>query len=430
MDEFISSSIVPTKIDVRDLQIGMYVCQLDKPWIDSPFLFQGFELKTQADVDAVRRECKYVYIDVEKRQTYSHYSFKHTTNAPHKKTPVNSKTDNKSSSVTPTTPRTYFIQEIDHATHTHQATSHLVRSFMEDVQLGRAINVALAKQAVSHCVNSVLQCPDALLLMTQLKSKDEYTAQHSMNVCVLSIALGKQLGLSPQELNNVGLCGMLHDMGKMRIPLDILNKPDKLDDNELSIMQTHAEQGGRILMSSKDIYAGAVDAAMKHHERLNGSGYPKHLFAESIPLYSRMVAVADVYDAISSDRVYQKGRTHLETINIMTKMSGSHLDTQLTLKFIEALGIYPPGSVVELKSGEVAIVMDTNPKTKLKPRVLLILDEHKQTKPIELVDLSVTEKIDTKNRTITQIVRPEKYNIDLTQYDFAHIVTTGLSTKN
>ncbi|CAG1022819.1 Cyclic di-GMP phosphodiesterase [Patescibacteria group bacterium] len=435
MDEFVSSSIVPTKIDVRDLQIGMYVSQLDKPWTESPFLFQGFELKTQADVDAVRKECQYVYIDVEKKETYSrHHSKSSQThqkksffNFFSKPNPTASNKHYSRVTVTPA-PRVSFIQEIDHATHTHRETSNLVRSFMEDVQLGRAINVAMAKKVVSHCVDSILHSPDALLLMSQLKKRDEYTAQHSMNVCILSITLARQIGLSPEELNNIGLCGMMHDMGKMKVPLDILNKPDKLNDKEMLIMQSHAIEGSKILMSTKEIYTGTVDVAMKHHERLDGQGYPKGLAGKLIPLYTRIVTIADVYDAISSDRVYQKGRTHLETINIMTKMCDLHLDRQLTLKFIEAIGIYPPGNVVELKSGEVAVVMETNPKNKLKPRILLLLNENKQPKPVEFVDLAMEEKIQVKDRTITQIVRPEKYNIDLTQYDFTNIVN-GLLKK-
>lgn len=432
MDKFVSSSIVTTKIDVRDLQVGMYVSKLDKPWTDSPFLFQGFRLETQADVDAVRQECHYVYIDVEKQETYSQYQSK-SNKTKEKKSIFNffSKPEPpkkySKASLTPTS-RVSFIQEIDHATHTHRETSNLVRSFMEDIQLGRAINAEMAKKTVSECVDSILHSPDAWLLMTQLKKRDEYTAQHSMNVCILSITLGRQIGLAIEELNNIGLCGMMHDMGKMKIPLEILNKPDKLDAKELIIMQSHPTEGGKILMSTKDIYAGTVDVALKHHERLDGEGYPKRLKGQYIPLYTRIVTIADTYDAISSDRVYQKGRTHLEAINIMTKMTGTQLDTQLTLKFIEAVGIYPPGNVVELKSGEVGVVMESNPKNKLKPRVILLLNENKQPIPIEFIDLAMEERLHIKDRTITQIVRPEKYNIDLTQYDFANMIN-GLLKK-
>lgn len=417
-DHFITSSIVSTKINVQNLEVGMYVCALDKPWLESGFLFQGFELKNQADIDAVRKECQFVYIDVEKQNIVLRHALKPT--------PYLTGTLEKKRT---SPPRVSFIQEIDQAINTYGKTSNLVRSFMEEVQLGKGINVAVAKQAVAECVDSVLRSSDALLLMTQLKRKDIYTAQHSMNVCILSIALGKHLNLGNVELNNLGLCGLMHDMGKMYIPLDILNKPARLDDKELVIMQSHTLQGGKLLMSNKDIFPGAIDVAFTHHERLDGTGYPYHLTDVQITPYSRIVTIADVYDAISSDRIYQKGRTHLETINIMTKNCGTHLDTRLVYKFIECMGIYPPGNLVELNSGEVGIVIEVNPEHKLKPKILLILDEHKQRRPLQLIDLFLEGGMTTGDRTIRNIIKPELYSIDINEFSNLNLIASVLSPK-
>jgi HD-GYP domain-containing protein (c-di-GMP phosphodiesterase class II) len=401
---FLTSSIEPMQIDVNNLRVGMYVCKLDKPWLESSFLFQGFELKNQADIDAIKKECHFVFIDIEKQNTAlknlrSSKTRRITTGTLEKKYPTPSKTS--------------FTEEVIHASHTYRQTSDLVSSFMEDVQLGRAINVAVAKKVVAECVDSVLNTPDALLWMTQLKNKDIYTAQHSMNVCILSIALGRHLGLPSEKLNNIGLCGMMHDMGKMKVPLDILNKPSKLEPDELIIMQNHTVYGQKLLMSSKDMYAGAVDVASSHHERLDGSGYPYQLNDRQITPYSRIVAIADVYDAISSDRVYQKGRNHLEAIKIMVNLCERQLDSKLTYKFIECIGIYPPGSIVELNSGEVAVVLDVDPLHKLKPKILLLLDENKQQCPLQLVDLFLIDGMTVGSRTIKNVIRPEQYNIIL-----------------
>lgn len=418
-NHFITSSIVPTKIDVRELKVGMYVCALDKPWLESGFLFQGFELKTQADIDAVRKECEYVYIDIEKQSVILKHALKPT---PYLTTgTLEKKRTNQ--------PRISFIQEIDQATDTYGKTSNLVRSFMEDVQLGRGINVAVAKKAVAECVDSVLRSTDALLWMTQLKRKDVYTAQHSMNVCILSIALGKHLNFSPVELNNLGLCGMMHDMGKMNVPLEILNKPGQLEGKELKIMQSHTLYGRKLLLASKDMFPGAIDVACSHHERLDGAGYPYKLTDSQITPYSRIVTIADVYDAISSDRVYKKGKTHLETISIMTKNSGTHLDPKLIFKFIECMGIYPPGNLVELNSGEVGIVIEVNPEHKLKPKILLILDENKQRHPLQLIDLFLEGGMTTGDRTIKNIIRPEQYSIDINEFANLNLIATGLSRK-
>jgi HD-GYP domain-containing protein (c-di-GMP phosphodiesterase class II) len=394
----------------------MYVCQLDKPWLESSFLFQGFELKNQEDVDAVRQECQFVYIDVEKQSIalkFQHKSAPYISGSLEKR-PVHQ-------------PKSSFIQEIDRAAHAYGQTSDLVRGFMEDVQLGRAINVAIAKKVVAECVDSVLHAPDALLWMTQLKHRDMYTAQHSMNVCILSIALGRHINLPESELNNLGLCGMMHDMGKMKIPLEILNKPGKLEPDELIIMQSHSLEGEKLLLSSKDMYSGAIDVARSHHERLDGKGYPYRLTDMQITPYSRIVTIADMYDAISSDRVYQKGRTHLEALNIMTKMCGTQLDTKLTYQFIECMGIYPPGSVVELQSGEIAVVIEVNPLYKLKPKILLLLDENKQRRPLRLIDLFlIMDDMEVGNRTIKNIVRAEEYNIDLSEYYNIGLIGKGL----
>jgi len=413
---FLASSVEPMQINVYDLKVGMYVCQLDKPWLESSFLFQGFELKNQADIDAVKKECEFVFIDVEKQSN----SLKH----PQKETAY--LTAGTLEKKYPCPPKTSFIQEIDRAAYTYGKTSDLVRSFMEDVQLGKAINAAVAKKVVAECVNSVIHTPDALLWMTQLKHRDMYTAQHSMNVCILSIALGKHLNLAETELNNLGLCGMMHDMGKMKIPLEILNKPEKLEPKELVIMQSHAAWGAKLLIASKDMYAGAIDVAGNHHERLDGKGYPNKLTDTQITPYSRIVTIADMYDAISSDRVYQKGRSHLEALKIMTDMCGTQLDTKLTYSFIECIGIYPPGSIVELNSGEIAVVIEVNPHHKLKPKILLLLNKDKQRRPLQLVDLFLSCRIEASNRTIKNIVRADTYNINLEEYYNLGLIGKGL----
>jgi|WetSurSiteA1Bulk_404760.scaffolds.fasta_scaffold00100_26 HD-GYP domain-containing protein (c-di-GMP phosphodiesterase class II) len=414
----LSSSIKPVQIDVHDLIIGMYVCKLDKPWLESRFLFQGFELKNQADIDAVREECSFVFIDIEKQTRTPKFQNKHTEQQLEKRSTAPQKLSSfiiEKQSAVPKK-QSSFIQEFDQAAFTYRQTSDLVSSFMEDVQLGKAINVAAAKKVVTECVDSVLRATDALLWMTQLKHRDLYTAQHSMNVCILSIALGKHLNIAAEELNNLGLCGMLHDMGKMKVPLDILNKPEKLEPDELKIMQSHAAKGGELLTASKGIYAGAIDVAHSHHERLDGKGYPRQLTDTQISLYSRIVTIADMYDAVSSDRVYKKGRSHLEAIKIMTSMCGTQLDSVLTYKFIECLGIYPAGSVVELNSGEVAVVLEVNPKHKLKPKILILLDKNKNHQPLQIIDLFLMTGTDINNRTIKNTISPSLYDIDLKEY--------------
>ncbi|MGZ8241713.1 MAG: HD-GYP domain-containing protein [Methylobacter sp.] len=417
-NEFPVSSNTMVKIDVKDLKVGMYVSKLDKPWLETSFLFQGFELKNQADINAVKRQCKYVFIDVAKQnKSLARIS---------RKISFNKEWLDKRA---PPKPLSTFEKEVERAGYVYQETSDLVRSFMQEVHLGNSINVEIAKKAVAACVDSILHAPDALLWMTQLKNRDLYTSQHSMNVCILAIALGRQINLPEKELNNVGLCGMMHDMGKMRVPLEILNKPGKLDPHELKIMQSHPQLGWKLLMSSRGMYGGAIDVAYSHHEKLDGTGYPRKLTAEQITPYTRIVAIADMYDAITSDRVYQQGRAHLEAINIMTKLCGAHLDSGLTYKFIECLGIYPPGSIVEMDNGEIAIVVEVNQKQKIKPKIILLLDEDKKPRPERMIDLSKMD-LDASGHSyrIRKIVRAEEYGIDLNKYYRNGIIERGLAS--
>ena len=415
---FLSSSLELTQIDVKDLQIGMYVSELDRPWLETSFMFQGFELKSSADIKEVQRQCTFVYIDVEKQSKTKIISSKNTAYS------KGWLKERKSPAI-----KTNFTEEFTQAEEVHTKTSGLVKSFMEDVALGRAINVEMAKAAVSECVQSIVNSPDALMWLTQLKNKDEYTSQHSMNVCIFSIALGRQLDLSETELEDIGLCGMMHDMGKMKIPLHVLNKPGRFEPEELVIMQSHPTIGWKLLMSDHEMPGCVIDAAYGHHERLDGKGYPRGLTEERIHPYTRIVTIADMYDAISSDRVYKKGKTHLEAINIMTKASGDQLDTGLVLKFIESLGIYPPGNIVEMTNGEVAVVIETNPIKKLKPKITMLLNEDKKRVKPRLVDLAKMD-LDASGNSygIRRIVRPEEYNVDINMLYKMGLVQDGLAS--
>jgi HD-GYP domain-containing protein (c-di-GMP phosphodiesterase class II) len=400
------------------LTIGMYVVELDRPWLETNFQFQGFEVKTKAEVQAIKDVCEYVYIDLTKKK---------------KGAPLISKNNHLSIhdylAYGPPPPKlSSFEKEIARAADVYAATDLVVSDFMEKIAHGGGIDTKLAKEAVAACVNSVLHSPDAMLWMTQLKNKDKYTAQHSLNVCVLSILLGRHLSLSEIALNNLGLCGMMHDMGKMLVPLEILNKPSMLEPEEMRIMQSHTTLGYELLKSSPNMYPGAVDVAWTHHERLDGKGYPRQISHGAISHFAKIVTIVDMYDAITSDRVYQKGRTHLEATNILTNMSGAQLEPLLVIKFIESLGVYPPGCLVEMTNGSIAIVVEVNDKIKLRPKVIILLDEDKNTVPEEVIDLSKMV-IDRAGDfyTIKGIVKAEDWNIDSSKYYQEGVLQKGFA---
>lgn len=392
------------KIYSNSLQIGMYVCELDRPWLESPFLFQGFVLATKEDIEAVQEVCEYVFVDPVKtkqgrgdnlRRPVKQPAF--AGNAPQKRAAVE--------------------QEIAKARTAHKHTSSLVKSFMNNIYIGLGVDIQLAKEAVSECVDSVIGNPDAMLLLTQLKNRDEYTSQHSMNVCVLSIAFGRSLGMPVDELQNLGFSGLMHDMGKIRVPLEVLNKPGELTDDEFSLMKSHTVYGRNILMNSSGVLPGAIDVAYSHHESMDGSGYPRAFHGGQLSQFSRMVAIADAYDAITSDRVYQNGRTHMDAINVFHQTAGKKFDSALVFKFIECIGIYPPGTVVEMSNGEVALVIETNPTQKLRPRVMTLLDCEKNPQRNRIVDLSKFE-LDGNEQPykIRAVLRQDAHGLDIRQH--------------
>ena len=411
---FLNTSLELVRINVDDLKIGMYVSELDRPWVETPFRFQGFELKTEKEIKALQTHCEFVYIDtlktrarVEKRATVKNSSTK-------------SWVQNKK----PSPRRLSFQEEYKNAGEIHQQTSFLIKTFMKEVRLADKIDVQATKEAVSKCVDSVMNSPDALLWMTQLKDKSEYLSQHSMNVCILAIALGRFIGLDEKELHKLGLCGMLHDIGKLKLPDVILNKPGPLTAKDVQLLKSHTTLGWQLLSKQEGMYEGAIEVAYSHHEKLDGSGYPRGLTAEKITLYTRIVAIADIYDAITSNKPYRKGRTHLEAINHLTKIGESHLDLNLTVRFIECLGIYPPGSLVEMQNGEVAIVIEINPQNKIKPKVIFVLDENKRPQKERLEDLAYGA-----HHRIKGMVKAEDFDIDINAFyrdnlldkSFAHV---------
>ena len=393
---------------VEDLVHGMYVSKLDIPWLESPFKFQGFNIETDNDLHTLQDVCQYVYIDINKQKKWL---------SSKKKPAIKRSSDLIFSIGSPPERQGSFAKEIARAENNYREAGILVTNFMDNVAKGGAIDGAQAKEAVSACVNSVLHSPDAFLWLSQLKNKDKYTAQHSLNVCVLSILLGRYIGLSELKLNQVGLCGMMHDMGKMLVPLDILNKPAQLEPGELEIMRSHTTLGHELLQSSTDMFSGAIETALTHHEHVDGEGYPRHIKGNRLSHYSNIVAIVDMYDAITSDRVYQKGRTHHQATKIMLEKSGTHLDSKLTVKFIESLGVYPAGCFVELSSGAIAQVIEGQSQFKLRPKVLLILDQDKNMIDNQVIDLAKDKFNNSKNPlSIRAIIHPEDYQIDSEKY--------------
>lgn len=274
-----------------------------------------------------------------------------------------------------------FEEELVEAKDIRNEAEGLVRDFMGRVRIDGEIQPDKVNSTVGRMVESVFKNQDALASLSRLKSRDDYTFAHCVNVCILSLALGRHMGFSEGELNELGTGAILHDIGKMLVPEDILKKPGRLTDDELSLMQRHTALGGEILGRTREISDAARSVPLHHHEKYDGTGYLDRLEGKGIHIYARIAAVADVYDAMTSDRVYQKGMHPEVAIRRMYQLRGVNFEPELVERLIKCLGIYPIGTFVQLNTGEMAVVRMPNHTDPLKPKVLMLYDSTRRRLP-------------------------------------------------
>ena len=419
------------KITVQDLQRGMYVSELvGRHWRETPFLFQGFEVQSDEQIEELSQYCQHVYIDTEQGYDVSPKSRPYLSVAPATvASPEQSEPSIKFEKVierfTPghrRPPRyqdvTVLEEEIGHAREIVTETREAVYDIMADVRLGRSINTTAAKKVVADMVDSVIRNPDALMCLTQLKDKDEYTALHSLRVCILALAFGRHLDLTDEELNLLGIGALLHDIGKMKVPNDIINKPGKLTDEEFALMKSHVPRGVEILEQTHGIPSVSIDVARYHHERYAGGGYVMGSQGEQIGLFGSIGGIVDCYDAITSDRSYHTGMSAHDALNKMYSWRGKDFQPLLIEQFIQCMGIYPIGSVVEFNNGSIGVVITINRTRRLKPKVALVLNSDKTPfTPAKVIDLMHQEAGgDGKGLEIRKVLPPGEHGVIPTKY--------------
>lgn len=353
------------KIKFDDIREGMYVHELCASWISSPFWQKSFLIETVETIEKIRKaEIREVWIDTE-----------------------------KGCDVLIATPATTDIEQVEQAVSAHPVSYDSVVAVSMDAEMGRAAQIVgkskvavvsmftearmgkaiEAEQAmplVEEIAFSVMRNPGALIGLARLKTADDYTYMHSVAVCALMIALSRQLKLSDEETREAGLAGLLHDIGKMAVPAEILNKPGKLTDAEFVSVKEHPAAGYQMLLEAKGVGSIALDVCLHHHEKMDGSGYPKGLEGDQISLYARMGAVCDVYDAITSNRPYKAGWCPAESLRKMSEWSRGHFDDRVFQAFVKSIGIYPVGTLVKLHSGRLGVVIEQQVgKSLLLPKV-------------------------------------------------------------
>lgn len=274
-----------------------------------------------------------------------------------------------------------FDEEIKEAKRIRNEAEGLVREFMHSVRIGEGIDSEKVQDTVGKMVDSVFRNQDALTSLARLKSFDDYTFAHSVNVCILSITLGRHMGLDKESIESLGVGAILHDIGKMLIPESILKKPGRVTVEEFEVIKKHPTLGAEILNDTKEIKEDSRAVALSHHERFDGTGYNRKLIGDKIHLFARIAAVADTYDAMTSNRIYQKGLVPEEAMKRMYQLRGQQFEPELVERLIKCLGIYPIGTLIELNTGELAVVRMPNHTHPLQPHILMLFDKDKKPFP-------------------------------------------------
>lgn len=309
-----------------------------------------------------------------------------------------------------------FEEELPAAKRVYTAAKNIIEKAMLDVRMGRDINMDAVDQVVSEMADSALRNPDALTSLSRLKHFDEYTFFHSVNTSLLVLALGRNLGIDEARLHQLGVGTLLHDIGKTKIPLEILNKPGKYEAHEFEIMKQHVMRGAEILSGTTGLTDNYLKPALEHHERVDGTGYPYQRQKSELSQFGMVAAVVDIYDAITSDRCYHKAKSAHEALQFLYLISQKgHLEHTLVQRFIQIVGVYPVGSVVRLNTGELAVVSRINRPTPLEPVVMVVKSAGNtlMSNP-ETVDLAQAEG--ATRRSIVAVADPVSTGINPTVY--------------
>jgi len=372
--------IVLKRIAVTDLCLGMYIHKFCGSWVDHSFWRFSFLLSSETELQRiVGSDVSELWIDTDKGSDLLMAQMKDVSEE--SETPAQLLEGHPP-------PRVHMQEEISQALKLCSRSKAAVVEMFSDLRMGRAVELEGIGVLVEDISNSLLRNSHALISVARLKQSDEYTYMHSVAVCGLMIALARQLGFSAEQVKEAGMAGLLHDVGKLAIPIDILNKPGKLSETEFDTMRGHPEAGTHMLLGSRHFSSQILDVCLHHHEKYDGSGYPHRLAGEQISLLARMGAICDVYDAITSDRPYKEGWCPAVSIQKMADWSG-HFDKKIFNAFVKCVGIYPVGTLVRLESGRIGVVMEQHAKSLLTPKVKVFFSARSRV-PIEqsVVDLA------------------------------------------
>ena len=397
------------RIDIDELQPGMLVEKLDRSWLDTPFFRHKMTITSHQQIAQLKACGVRTLIVSLNAEAIADTPEVEANIAADVVLPSMEDTASPQSNIP-------FEEELPVARQVYQAAKAIVQNAMHDTRLGRAINMDEVNRVVSDMTESIFRNPDALTSLSRLKQFDEYTFYHSVNTSLLAMSLGRDLGFERSLLHQVGVGTLLHDIGKTKVPIEILNKPGQFEPHEMEIMKQHVLRGVEVLSAATGLGDSYVRPALEHHERVDGTGYPYRRVKDELSQFGLMAAVVDIYDAITSDRCYHKGRAAHEALQFLYRLSlEGHLDATLVQRFIRVVGAYPVGSIVELNTGETGIVKQINHHAPLAP-ILHIVKSAGNTLLSHPRELDLSTQIERPHRTIAAILDLKQADVDPSLY--------------
>lgn len=367
------------KVDVEDLRKGMYVAEPDRPWVELPVPFAGFTIRTDEELAILRNHCRHVYIDPERcsdsdnEQELGTAHSQGTIEPPEKRVrPAASEPDEGIEDSRREVDTDKLQKRMEEASRTIAGARRVLDEAFSGARNGQGLDVPGAQSAVTDLVGQLTRNPTASLLLTSMNSRNDFTTTHSVHACVLALAFCMRARIDARKLEILGLGALLHDIGKVRLPLELINRPGPLTDEEWEAVKRHPTEGYLILRDSDKIPRAALNIAKMHHERRDGMGYPDGLTQAELPDYVLLTALVNRYQSLTSPRPYRVASPADQVLRSFYTNADRMYGSRSVEAFIRCVGIYPVGSVVELDNGALGVVVSSRPNTRLRPVVQLV----------------------------------------------------------
>ena len=405
------------KVGCNDLKVGMFVQELDRPWLETPFMFQGFRINNKDEIQSLQKYCEFVFINKTRSQIDPRiiHETVDTDSSEDTDTTVTTRIKLGTNTYPDTAP---IEEELDAARTIYEQSNSAVTEIFSTAGEDGAIDVKEAKKTTTGIVESVLRNPDAFMLLQRMKNKNRYRYTHAINSCALAATFCRHLGFSKTEIHDISMGALMLDVGTTRLPDSLIDMEEALNPVSMKLVRHHVQFGMEILDNTPELPPVVREMLLTHHERINGKGYPAGLSGDQIPVSGRIAAIIDCYDAMISSRPYRKKISPVEAISTLYNWRNIDFQEDLIEQFIQCIGAYPTGSLVELSSGQVGIVMSQNRVRRLYPKILLILtaDGNPYESP-QMLDLwEYAQQTRSDKLEISKVVDADELGIDPSDY--------------